>query len=280
MTATNNGLALGNALGGATPAAPLAMAPPIKVLEVSTQLYPAMEAGESIQPLQTVVIDTINEMQNAEYLSYIDPNTQDMMTQKKYANLGVNMKIMVEYCKGFRNPNDNSQTVLIIGPEASGKSYGLKYLDPRTTLWIHADGKPATFRGSSNYRPDRYNYLETKDYPTVKKWVKWAFENRNQTVPFLIFILGHTELIEAKHTPEHKKQLKSVGNFAHKLNIEGAFSNCFMTGVHIDPMTGDQTFYVDTKNDGHSTVRCQEDLFPERYIPNNLEYIRQQIINW
>lgn len=256
--------------------------PKIEVLDVKTDLYPDMQEGEYIGYVETVVIDTINELQNAEYLEMIDPNTGQQVTQKKYANLGINMKTLVDFCKNLRSAgNDNGQVVFILGNEGTGKSFGVKYLNPRTTCWIHCDSKPGTFRGTKNYKSDPYyNYLETKDYGVVKAKLKEMYERRNPYVPFIVFIMGHLEMVESKNSTEYKEQLKTVGAFAHKLNIEGAVSNCYMTGVHFDPLTNKQVFYMDTQNNGNNTVRCQEDLFPARYIPNNLEYIRNQIINW
>jgi len=153
-------------------------------------------------------------------------------------------------------------------------------LNPATTYWIHTDSKPATFKGSSSFKPEHRNYLETTDYAEARKRLNSVYKHRDQSVPFVIFFMGHLDVIESKNSSDYKEQLKTVGAFAHKLNIEGAFSNCFKTVVFTDPSTKVQQFCFDTQNNGHNTIRCQEELFPGRHIPNNLEYIRQQIINW
>lgn len=252
----------------------------IEVVKAETTIYPKMEPGEKAQNYNCVIVDTVNELQNAEYLSYIDPQTNDMMTQKKYANLGIKLKQFINQAREYRDPSNNSQAVLILGAEGTGKSFGVKYLNPRTTYWIHTDSKPATFKGSSSFKPDNRNYLETTDYIEARKRLNSVFKHRDQSVPFIIFFMGHLDMVESKNSGDYKEQLKTVGAFAHKLNIEGAFSNCFKTVVFNDPNLKKQVFCFDTQNSGHNTIRCQEDLFEGRHIPNNLEFVRTQICNW
>jgi hypothetical protein len=254
--------------------------PSIQVVDVTTELYPRMKEGEKAANYNCVIIDTVNELQNQEYLGYIDPDTNDMMTQKKYANLGIKLKKFVNQVREYRDPSNNGQAVLILGGEGTGKSFGVKYLNPRTTYWIHTDSKPATFKGSASFKPEHRNYMETTNYDEAKARLNSVYKRRDPSVPFIIFFMGHLEIVENKISVEYKEQLKTVGAFAHKLNIEGSFSNCFKTVVFTDPDTKSQSYCFDTHNSGHNTIRCQEDLFPGRHIPNNLEYVRQQIINW
>ena len=262
----------------------VATSPARKITEVADipdiPFYPKMKEGEVAGNYNCVVIDTVNELQNAEYLSYIDPDTSDLMTQKKYANLGVKLKLFVDQAKKYRNPDNNGQAVLILGTEGTGKSYGIKYLDPKKTFWIHSDSKPATFKGASNYKLKNKNYVETTDYNFAKLMLHKAYERRDSSVPFVIFFMGHLDIVDSKNSPEYKEQLKTVGAFAHKLNIEGAFSNCFKTVVEFNREEDRNNYFLDTQNNGHNTIRSQEDLFSGRFIPNNLEYIRQQIINY
>lgn len=252
----------------------------VNLVDIEIPSYPKMKDGEVADKFNCVVVDTVNEMQNGEYLAMIDPSTGQLMTQKKYANLSITLKIFVDHCKKYRDPSNNGQTILILGSEGSGKSYGVKYLNPRTTMWIHTDNKPGTFRGSSSYNPKFKNYTESRDYNTAKKFLEFAYSKRDPNVPFVVFLMGHIEKIEDKNDTGYKEQLKTVGQFAHKLNIEGAVSNCFKTGISHDAQTEQSTYYFDTQNNGHNTIRSQEELFPGRFIPNNLEYVRQSIINW
>jgi len=96
----------------------------IQVVEIDIPSYPRLKTGEKATNYNCVIIDTVNELQNAEYLSYIDPETNDMMTQKKYANLGIKLKQFINQVREYRDPSNNGQAVLILGGEGTESHLG------------------------------------------------------------------------------------------------------------------------------------------------------------
>lgn len=241
----------------------------VELPEIDVPVFEPMKEGEVAGPYHTLVLDTINELQDNEYIGNLEKKGKADF--QNYIDLNVNVKVITNLLKRYFD-----EVVLIVGPEGSGKSYGIKSLDPRRTIWLNTDDKPATFKGGrNNYSKKRRNMIDRIDtYDMLKKNIEVFSKMRDPNVPFVVFMLGHLGV--DKDTGRHK--LKTIGKFSEKLNLDGAVTNCFYTNMLAKP--DGNLFYLDTQNDGNNSARCLEELFPSRYIPNNFEYIRQQIINY
>ena len=61
-----------------------------------------------------------------------------------------------------------ANTIAIVGPSGSGKSTGVRTLDPKSTLYINADGKTLPFRGANKlYNTGSKNYIETSKLDVI-----------------------------------------------------------------------------------------------------------------
>ena len=63
--------------------------------------------------------------------------------------------------------------VQISGMPATGKTTGARFLDPKKTYYIDADGKGLSWKGwKSDYNSENKNYAKTTDIPTIYKLIK------------------------------------------------------------------------------------------------------------
>lgn len=84
------------------------------------------------------------------------------------------------------------------------------------------------------------------------------------------FILSHSETNDNGHT-----KAKTIGKLLDdKICVEGMFSIVLNTRVE------DRKYFFETQTNGQNTTKSPEGMFPEFKIPNDLEYVRQQIINY
>jgi hypothetical protein len=62
---------------------------------------------------------------------------------------------------------------------ATGKTTGARFLDPKKTYYIDADGKGLSWKGwKSDYNSENKNYAKTTDIPTIYKLIKTISESK------------------------------------------------------------------------------------------------------
>lgn len=227
--------------------------------------------------IQTVCIDTLNAIQNNQYMSMLDKKT--MVTRDKWKDFSVDIyAFIIDDLKrmGFEN-------VLILGHPGTGKSFGIKYLEPGTNIWYNADDKNPTFRNvkfndkefkaskvyGTRMNPTSYMRIP-KTYSDISNHIKALIKKGHFDDFRVAFILGHVEDYKTKDG-EVNQRLMLLGNLAKRLNIEGSVENCYYSEVEV---IGDDTkFLFNTLNTGTNTGRAKEDLFSSRYIDNNFHTI-------
>lgn len=236
------------------------------------------------QKIKTIVVDTLNAVQNNQYMSMLDKKT--MVTRDKWKDFGVDIyAFMVDDLQrlGF-------EVVLILGREGSGKSFGLKYLEAGTNIWYNADRKNPTFRnvinGEKEY-PARQVY-GTKNKPSSYMVIPQTYKDITAHIESIqkqdllhedrvAFLIGHTEEFKVENG-DVRQRFKTLGGLATKMNIEGSVENCIYTHVNV---IGDNVEYkLDTKNNGFNTARALEGAFDSRYIDNNFSLIYDKIVNY
>lgn len=235
--------------------------------------------------INKIVVDTLNAIQNNQYMGMLDKKT--MVTRDKWRDFGVDIyAFMIEDLQRF-----GFEVVLVLGYEGSGKSYGIKFAEPGTLMWYNADNKNPTFRhvehGGQKYsarkvygtkiKPSPY-MLIPKTYQQITEHLEFmesqgALDEENRVA----FLIAHVEDYKTQNG-EMRQRLKTLGNLASKMNIEGSVENCFYTKLNV---VGDNVeFKLDTLNSGNNTARSLEGAFESRYIDNNFETIYQAIVNY
>lgn len=234
--------------------------------------------------IQTICVDTPNAIQNNQYMGMLDKKT--MVTRDKWKDFGVELyAFMVEDLQrlGF-------EVVLVLGREGTGKSFGIKFLEPGTNIWFNADRKNPTFK-NVEFNNEKINAREvygTKKNPTKFMPLPKTYQDITNYIDGIAkagmlaenpvaFIIAHVE--EAKGSnDEIRERFKTLGSLATKMNIEGSVEYCLYS--HITPKGDKVEYKLDTVNNGFNSARAPEEAFKSRYIDNNFHEIYQAIQNY
>lgn len=226
---------------------------------------------------KTVCVDTVNAIQNNQHMETLD--TGSMMTRDKWKDYGVHIyNFMLDLQKL------NFEIVLILGYEGSGKSFGIKYLNPDTNIWFQADDKKPTFKGAKqnyfeegDYTKPKPNYRVPKTYDEIITTLKNAKTKGLLDPNPIAFVTGHVEDYKSEDG-EIRQRLKVLGSMATKFNIEGKVTHCYYTNV---VKKGDKVEYkLRTQNSGSNTGRSPEGAFDSILIDNNYQLIVEAIENY
>lgn len=238
----------------------------------------------SKKKIQTIVVDTLNAIQNNQYMGMLDKKT--MVTRDKWKDFGVDIyAFMVEGLQSF-----GFETVLVLGYEGTGKSYGIRYLEPETNIWFNCDKKNPTFKTvvfkgeevnarklyGTKTNPTKFMPIP-KTYSDILSYIKSIKDGDLLADNPIAFLIGHIEDYKSSDGAI-RQRLRTLGNLATKMNIEGSVEYCLYSKISVD---GDKVKYsLDTKNSGANTARASEGAFDRRYISNNFDDIYQAIINY
>jgi AAA domain-containing protein len=208
-----------------------------------------------------------------------------------------------------------STSILVIGESGSGKSTSARNLDSSETYFIKVIDKPLPFKNkykktsgdkvgnlfiSDNHaeiikcinhinekRPeikniviDDFQYImanefmrksDEKGYQKFTDLAKNTWEILN-AIPYsrhdlLFFILTHSEL-----DANGKYKAKTIGKMLdEKITLEGLFT------VVLHSIVKDDRYFFLTQNDGLHIAKSPIDLFENRYIENDLLFVKTQI---
>lgn len=107
--------------------------------------------------------------------------------------------------------------VLVLGPAGTGKSTGIRNLDPAKTFIICSDRKPLPIRGwKTKYKTVlkedgksvdmmQSNYLETNHPATIQSVMQYVSDKRSEVTSIVVDTLGHVM------TSEFMKSAKVIG---------------------------------------------------------------------
>lgn len=238
--------------------------------------------------IRSVVIDTLNEIQNAQYGALLKKRGKASFDD--WTDYGVDIYLFIKelIALGF-------EIVLILGKEGSGKSFGMKTLEPGTYVWYNADSKNPTFKRSDDhkllygYKPNSYSgpgplmktpttYNEIiSSIKEVANGVKTPnFSLKLQDKP-IAFLLGHTEEYKTSDG-EIMTRLKVLGKLATKMNITGLFEHTYVSEMSIE--NGKPVGRFRVQNSGTDSARAPEGMYDSVYIPNDFNYIINAIDNY
>lgn len=221
---------------------------------------------------RVAVVDTLTSLQNDEYMGLLDRKT--MVVLDHWRDFSVNLYAFVQELKKLK-----CTIVLVLGSEGSGKSWGVKELNPNDTLWIHADDKPLPWVGASKvWNEEAGNLYVPKGAPAfrdkyteIENLIKEMDKDKvNPKQGLIVFLLGHVATYEA---PEKviRERMKTLGNMAGKMNVEGAVVHCYYT--YLEVMGEEIKYKLRTRNTGKNTGRSPGGMLPDLYIDNNFQII-------
>lgn len=210
-----------------------------------------------------------------------------------------------------------SNSVLIIGASGSGKSTSIRTLDPESTYVLNVLGKPLPFRGyKKQYSVDKKNYYQTDDWTKIIKCIRGVNDERPDIKTLVIddaqyilagefmrrvsergydkyselanhfwqiintvsstrddlvcILLAHNEIDQ-----NGKSKLKTIGRLLdEKVTVEGMFT------ILLHSMVMDDGYKFLTQHDGIHISKSPIGMFEEKYIPNDLKFVRDTIENY
>jgi hypothetical protein len=221
--------------------------------------------------IRSIVVDTFTAFQKNEILrKWSTASGQAKHDDWKDYGVEINLFIQELSDRGFN-------IVGVLGTEGTGKSYGQKFLPPKSNIWFNADWKNPTYEGGrkeygTRIKPTWYNYRPTT-YSDVLERVDYVINKGMLDESPVAFLLGHIE--DYKSGDKVKQRLKTFGRLTNKFNIEDRLEMCYYTEVTRE---GDTVkYYLRTQNNGLDTCRSLEKQHNKLLIENNFQLIIDSI---
>jgi len=220
--------------------------------------------------IKSICIDTLTSIQEAEFMLDSKKPGHD-----KWKDYGQSIFAFV-----YRLQSMGFETVLILGQPGTGKSSGMRTLEPDTNIWYNADNKNPVWEGGravygKKSNPKSPYHVIPKSYADILTHIELGLEKGMFSEDPIAFITGHVETY--KEGMETKSRLKTLGNLANKMQIEGKLETVLYSTVEID---GDTPQYVlHTQNNGYNTARSPQGML-EGKIENDYSLILEKLNNY
>lgn len=234
--------------------------------------------------IDAIIVDTLNAIQNGLYAKVLEKKGKANFDD--WTDYGVDIYLFMKDLINF-----GFEVVLVLGKEATGKSYGIKGLTPGSYIWFNTDMKNPTFARSPEHKalygyktspgpmmrlPDNYGDI-IKACAALKSGVSTPDLSMKLSERPVAFLIGHTEEYKAPDG-EIKTRLKTLGRLASKMQLEGLVEHCYMAEMRIE--NGKPKSYLRTQNSGNDTARSPEGMFNDLFIPSDFSLIVNGILNY
>lgn len=220
--------------------------------------------------IKSICIDTLTQIQENQYM--LDKKKPGHDKWKDYSQDIYAFMVSLQEL-GF-------ELILIVGPPGVGKSTGMRNLPVNTNIWYNADNKNPVWEGGraaygKKNNPTQPYHVIPKSYGDIISHIKGGLEKGMFEDDRYAFITGHTENYKEGH--ETRVRLKTLGNMANKMQIEGKLETVLYANVEKD---GDELSYIlETQNNGYNTARSPQNLF-EGKVENDYNFILNKLINY
>ena len=218
--------------------------------------------------IESIVVDTLTAIQINQYLTAASKPDFDKWTDfgKDIYTFIINLQRL-----GF-------ELVLVVGEPGTGKTTGMKTLNPDQTIWYNVDSKLPPFKGGrkayGTFKNPNKNQMVPTTYSEIITHIKSLGRDSFGEMP-VAFLTAHVE--NFKQGREQKSRLKTLGNMASKFAIEGTVNTVLYSTV--DTSEGAPKFLLETQNNGFNTARSYEGML-EALIPNDYQMILEAIQNY
>lgn len=203
---------------------------------------------------------------------------------------------------------------LVLGESGTGKSSSLRNLNEDETFIINIIDKPLPFKGGANkFNKEKKNYFHSDNSEKIISYIRAINEKASHIKNLIIddfqYIMSNDFMARAKERGFDKfteiaqnafnvintlrscrndlqvfvlshsdiddfgrVKCKTIGKLLdEKVNVEGLFSMVF----HTDVQNGEYRFLV--QNDGNRLAKSPMGMFEDKYIPNDLNEVRNVI---
>lgn len=156
----------------------------------------------------------------------------------------------------------------------------MRTLPKNTNIWFNADNKnPVWENGKQNYgkknSPILPYHVVPKDYSDIKNHIDKVFKKDLFEKERFAILTAHVE--EYRQGNDTRYRLKTLGNMATKMQLEGKFETVLYSKVIKE--NGMSRYVLETQNDGFNTVRSPMNLF-EPIIDNDYNFIIEKLLNY
>lgn len=220
--------------------------------------------------VRSICIDTLTAFQTNEYMLDRKKPGHD-----KWKDYGQSIYAFMDSIQklGF-------EMILILGEPGTGKSSGMRTLPSKTNIWYNADNKnPVWIGGKEEYGkkvlPVQPFHQIPTTYNDVINHIALGLEKGMFEQERYCFMTGHIETYKSGN--ETMQRLKTLGNMATNMQIEGKLESVFYSSVEKD---GAETKYVlETQNNGFNTGRSPQGLFDPK-IENDYGLIIEKLMSF
>lgn len=220
--------------------------------------------------IRTICIDTLTGIMNEMYMASTKKATHDKW---KDWGQGIWQLISALQDKGF-------EIILILGEPGTGKSTGMRTLDPKTNIWFNADNKNPVWQGGKQEYGKKSNpimpyHLIPKSYKEILDHIdevggRGMFEEERYAI-----LTGHTEDYKSGH--EQKKRMKILGSMSTKMQLEGRLETVLYSSVIKEG--GETKYILETENDGTNTARSPMGAF-DSIIDNDYKAVINTLLEY
>ena len=217
-----------------------------------------------LKKIKTVIIDTLTGIQTDEWMA-----SEKKPGHDQWMDMGKGIWNIASYLK-----SQGFEIIYVLGEPGTGKSCGIRTLDPETTIWFNTDQKnPTWIGGRQAYGTVSNPKLPYHSIPTSYSQIIAEIYKIKQRIGFeevvYCFLTGHIE--DYKSGIDSKKRLKTLGKVATKFQLEGRAETVLYSVVR-KGTDGKMQYLLETENDGYNTARSPMGLF-ESVIENDYQFI-------
>lgn len=217
--------------------------------------------------VSTICIDTLTQIQENQFM--LDKKKPGHDKWKDYSQ-DIYGFILDLQNLGF-------EIILVVGPPGVGKSTGMRFLPSKTNIWYNADNKNPVWKGGREEYGKKSNpvapyHVIPNSYGDIINHIQEGLKRGMFEEDRYAIITGHTETY--KEGLETRIRLKTLGNLANKMQIEGKLETVFYANVEKEG--NDLTYILETQNNGYNTARSPMGLF-EGKIENDYNFIIEKL---
>lgn len=220
--------------------------------------------------IRTICVDTLTQIQENAFM--LDRKKPGHDKWKDYSQ-DIYAFILELQILGF-------EMILIMGPPGVGKSTGMRNLPSKTNIWYNADNKNPVWEGGrveygKKTSPIAPYHVIPNSYSDIIAHIKGGIEKGMFEEDRYAFITGHTETY--KEGNDTRIRLKTLGNLANKMQIEGKLETVLYAGVEVED--NKNHYILETQNNGFNTARSPQNLF-EGKVDNDYNMIVNKLLQY
>jgi hypothetical protein len=156
----------------------------------------------------------------------------------------------------------------------------MRTLPSKTNIWFNADNKNPVWVGGKEEYGKKNNpiipyHVIPKTYDDITNHIKMGLSKNMFEEERYAILTAHLE--EYKHGNDMRYRLKTLGNMATKMQLEGKYETVLYAKVIKE--NSESKYILETQNDGFNTVRSPMELF-EPIIDNDYNFIIEKLLTY